>query len=210
MARKLRNFQRLQMKRSYFLSLMIAVCAALILVACGGSKDATISGTVSGLLTGQSVTLQNNFKDASTVSANGPFTFSQQISPYNAYYVTVLTQPLTGQCTVSKGIGAVDTQGTPVNDVAVTCVEAYTIGGSITGLATGNTVVISLAVNSTTTQTLTLLPTTTTWAFSGTQVLSTPYAVSITTQPTGQTCTLTNDTGTVNATTPTAVVITCV
>jgi hypothetical protein len=181
----------------------------VILVACGGTKDATISGTVTGLLSGQSVTLLNNFRDATPVSANGSFTFSQQISPYNAYYVTVGSQPLTGQCTVSKGIGAVDAHGNSVSDIAVDCVEAYTIGGSITGLATGATVTLSLTVNNAS-QGLILLPTTTTWAFTGTRVLGTAYTVTITTQPTGQTCSLTNDTGTVSATSPTAIVVTCI
>src|SRR5580698_1239790 len=67
----------------------------------------TISGAVSGLTRRAHVTLQNNGGDATTVSANGTFSFPTPI-PYNTNYaVTVLTQPTGLTCTVSAGGGTV-------------------------------------------------------------------------------------------------------
>ena len=95
---------------------------------------ATIGGTVSGLVSGSSVILQDNGGDSLTVTASGPFTFKTPVTgPTDAYAVTVNTQP-TGPnqiCTVANGSG---TATANVTNVAVTCVLSYTIGGTVTGL----------------------------------------------------------------------------
>jgi hypothetical protein len=63
----------------------------------------TVSGTVSGLIAGRSLVLQNNLTDNRTVSANGAFTFNTRIASGTPYSVTVLTEPTGQTCTVSGG-----------------------------------------------------------------------------------------------------------
>jgi hypothetical protein len=81
----------------------------VLLAACGGSGNSTptyiVSGTVSGLLTGTSVVLQDNGADNLTISANGTVGFHTQIAGGGHYVVTVLTQPTGENCTVTSGGG---------------------------------------------------------------------------------------------------------
>jgi Tol biopolymer transport system component len=91
----------------------------------------TVGGTVSGLGSG-SVVLQNNGGDDLTVSGNGAFTFGSPIPDSSGYAVTVLVQPAGQVCSVSAGIGTVG--GSDVTDVTVDCADAYTIGGTVSGL----------------------------------------------------------------------------
>ena len=106
----------------------------------------TIGGALTGLAGGANVVLQNNGGSNLTVSANGNFTFGTPVNSGGAYAVTVLTQPTGQTCTVTSGSG---TASANVTNVAVDCVTntrpppvTYTIGGTLTGLATGATVVL--------------------------------------------------------------------
>src|SRR5258708_7666323 len=116
---------------------------ALSLTACGGGSgnptattDYTIGGTVTGLSTSQQVVLNDNLNDMLTVTANGTFTFTTPVANNTSYAVTVGTQP-TGQiCTVARGSGSGVTAN--VATVSVICsTDTYTIGGSVSGLASG-------------------------------------------------------------------------
>ncbi len=77
-----------------------------------------ISGTLSGLNSGASVTLTNNGADQITLSANGVFTFPTSIGASSTYLAAVNTQPTGQTCTVgnSSGTGAAHTQ-----NISVTC-----------------------------------------------------------------------------------------
>jgi len=79
----------------------------------------TISGTVSGLASGQQVTLLNNSANATTVSANGGFTFTVPVSYNGSYAVTVGTQPTAETCTVQNGVGTNITSN--VTNVVLNC-----------------------------------------------------------------------------------------
>lgn len=95
----------------------------LSLSACGGG-DVAIGGTVSGLPTGNTVTLQNNLTDDITVGANGSFWFSDPIADGETYSVTVKTQPAAATCVVTGGSGTVSSTAnttTEITTVAVTC-----------------------------------------------------------------------------------------
>lgn len=81
----------------------------------GTSSVYTIGSTVSGLTSGTLV-LQNNSGDNKSLTADGAYTFTTQVTTYN---VTVLTQPGgTLVCTVSNGSG---TATATVTNVNVTC-----------------------------------------------------------------------------------------
>ncbi|MFO1217394.1 MAG: beta-propeller fold lactonase family protein [Burkholderiaceae bacterium] len=183
----------------------------LLMAACGGGGGSdpaapatfTIGGTVSGLATGQQVTLNNNAGNPTTVTANGAFTFSTAVDSGGSYAVTVGTQPTGQTCTVSNGSGA--GVNANVTNVTVTCsTRTFTIGGTVSGLAAGQQVSLNNNASNPTAVTA-----------NGAFTFSTPvafngsYAVTVGTQPTGQTCTVSNGSGAgVNANV-TNVTVTC-
>jgi hypothetical protein len=149
----------------------------------------TVGGTLSGLGSGQQVTLLNNAGNALTLTANGTFTFTSPVAYNGSYAVTVGTQPTGQTCTASaaSGSGVVANVGT----VQITCsANTYTIGGTLSSL--GSSLQVTLLNNGGNAKTLTA---------NGSFTFSTPvayggsYSVTVSTQPTGQTCTLTNATG---------------
>lgn len=76
----------------------------------------SIGGSVTGLVAGESVVLQNNNGDDKTVSANGSFSFDTEVP--GAYDVSVLTDPTGQTCTVENESG---TATEDVTNVVVTC-----------------------------------------------------------------------------------------
>jgi exo-beta-1,3-glucanase (GH17 family) len=170
---------------------MVTLCASVALAACEGSNDAprraplvTVGGTVTGLA--GTVTLQNSGGNDLTVAANGPFTFTTLLAPGAAYAVSVQAQPAGQTCTVMNGSGIASGN---VTSVTVECVSNPTIGGTISGLSGvvvlqnngGNS--FSTAANGPFTFTDSVAP-------------GAAYSVTVQTQPAGQTCTVTNDSGT--------------
>src|SRR4029453_16135984 len=102
----------------------------------------TTGGTVSGL-TGSGLVLQNNGGDDLAISDNGSFVFTAPIASGAKYAVTVKSQPgsPTQTCTVNSGNGAVTNAN--VGNVAVICsTNAYTIGGTVSGLTAGSILVL--------------------------------------------------------------------
>src|SRR5687768_4945311 len=91
-----------------------------------------IGGTLTGLADNTKLVLLDNGGDALTLAANGAFSFAAPIAFNTAYAVTVGTQPLWQNCSVSNGSG---TATADVNSVQVSCVEAQaqvsTFAGSI-------------------------------------------------------------------------------
>ena len=164
----------------------------------------TVGGSTSGLA-GTGLVLQDNGGDNLPITGNGTFDFATPVASGAAYAVTVLTQPSapTQTCSVAAGTGTVAAAN--ITTVTVTCsTNAYAIGGSTSGLVGAGLVLQDNGGNN--------LPVTANGAF----VFSTPiasgsaYAVTILTQPTGQTCTVTNGTGTVAAANVTTVAVACV
>lgn len=80
-----------------------------------------VGGTVTGLVDGTVLVLQNNAGGDLVINDNGPFTFSDPVFETNNYSVTVLSQPRdpTQMCTVENGEGTI--AGADVNDVTITC-----------------------------------------------------------------------------------------
>jgi hypothetical protein len=174
-----------------------------VAVACAGAKTFTIGGTVSGLISGRSVTLLDNGTNSLTVSANGTFTFTTALASGATYSVTVGTQPSGEACTVTNGSGTVGSAN--VTNVAVACTaNKYTIGGTVSGLSASTSV--TLLDNGTNSLTVSA-----NGAFTFTTALASgaTYSVTVGTQPTGETCTVTNGSGTVGSANVTNVVVAC-
>jgi len=121
-----------------------ALSSLLFAAGCGGSGAVstniapvtyTIGGTVSGL-SGTGLVLQDNGGNNLAIGANGGFTFTAPIASGGTYNVTVLTQPSNPAqtCVVTSGSG---TASANVTSVQVTCTttNAYTVGGTISGLS---------------------------------------------------------------------------
>jgi uncharacterized repeat protein (TIGR03803 family) len=149
----------------------------------------SIAGSVSGLAAGQSLTLQNNGADAQAISANGTFTFATPVAANSSYAITVASQPSQQVCTVSNGSGS----GVVANigNVSVTCsTDSYVIGGTTSGLAAGQQV--TLLNNGADPQIVTANGA---FSFAVPVVANSSYAVTVGTQPTGETCTVSNASG---------------
>ena len=166
----------------------------------------TIGGTVAGLGAGKSVVLLNNGGDALTRNANGGFSFATALASGASYAVTVGTQPAGQTCTVSNGSGTVASAN--VTNVAVSCVDlppaTYTIGGNLSGLGAGKSVVLLNNGGDALTRNAN-------GGFSFATALASgaTYSVTVGTQPAGQTCTVSNGSGTVASANVTNVAVSC-
>jgi hypothetical protein len=175
-----------------------------VLAACGGgSTNAPIGGTLSGLDSGQSVTLQDNGSDNLTLIANGTFSFAGRISDDSTYNVTVVSQPTGQTCQLANASGTVDSTGDAVTSVSVACVDTSSVGGTVSGLATGTAVTLSNGS--------VLLPVGAngSFAFPGILLAGTTYTVTVAVQPAGETCTVTNGSGIYASGTVTNIAVTC-
>jgi len=85
------------------------------------NKSFRISGTLSGLDAGQTITLLNNGADEITLDSNKTFQFPTKVGIGDPYKVTITNNgyPFLQQCEVINGSGTV--KNAPVNDVQVNC-----------------------------------------------------------------------------------------
>ena len=171
-------------------------------VTCSPTGPYNISATVTGLISGRTLVLQDNGGDNLSFTANGTKNFGTALYSGSGFAVTVQTQPPGQACTVASGSGTVS--GTNVN-VAVTCSAlSYTVGGSVSGLASGKTLVVQNNAGNNKT-----ISAAGSFTFSNSVASGSPYAVTILTQPSGQTCSITNGSGTIVSSNVTNVSVTC-
>ncbi len=155
----------------------------------GGTTTYSIGGTISGL-SASGLVLTDNGGDSLSVPANATtFTFSQMLNSGATYAVAIATQPSGETCSVSAGSGTVSGN---VTNVAVTCTPLYTIGGTVSGLTASGLV---LQLNGQ--YTLSVPANASSYTFSQTLNTGTAYQVTISTQPTGETCSVSGGSGTV-------------
>jgi hypothetical protein len=96
-----------------------------------------VSGTLSGLDAGQTITISNNDNDPITLSANGAFNFTKQIPAGTTYSVSIQQEPNYKLCKVTQGSG---TSQSNVNNVSVECLTPMVTslaGSGVTGSANG-------------------------------------------------------------------------
>jgi len=153
----------------------------------------TIGGAVSGL--NGALILQNSNGDTKTIKADGSFTLDMPVIESGSYAVTVQTQPAGQSCTITGGSG---TATAYVTDISVSCsgnsATAYTIGGTVSGL-TGTLELLNSNGDKTPG-----LTSNGAFSFTASMAQGAAYAVSVSQQPTGQTCTVSNGSGTATAT----------
>ena len=193
----------MRIHRSKVFTALSACLVVLASTAYAHAASFTIGGTVSGLTTGNSVTLLDNGGDSLKVTANGKFTFTTALASGATYSVTVGTQPTGETCTVTAGSGTVGTAN--VTAVKVACkATTYTIGGTASGLLTGRSVTLldngggALKVTKNGA-----------FTFKTGLVSGAAYDVTISVQPSGETCTVTAGSGTVGTSDVTSVAVAC-
>jgi predicted RecA/RadA family phage recombinase len=224
---KIRNWYSLELyskeenkkMKNNTVSICISLVAAFLfsMAACqepstpgGGSTNKySVGGTVSGLATGESVVLQINGGETVTVTANGTFTFPTALSDGSSYSVAVLTPPTGKTGTVTNGTGTI--AGATIANITVACATSgggtpskYSIGGTVSGLAAGESVVLQINGGETVTVTADG-----TFAFPTTLSDGTAYAVTVSTSPTNKYATVTNGSGTLAGAAITNIAVTC-
>ena len=119
--------------------------ALLALAACGGGGGSTSSAPLAGAYTlsvnvtgvsGVGVVLRNNGGDDLAVTTPGTYDFATQVLSATGYNVTVLSHPSAPVQLCTVGTVAIPSTGTmPAYNLTVNvdCVNAYTIGGNISG-----------------------------------------------------------------------------
>ena len=159
----------------------------------------SIGGTISGLI--GNLVLQDNGRDALTLSATGTFTFATPVAQGSAFAVTVQAQPATEDCSVANATGTLGAAN--VSSVAVTCaMNAYTVGGTVSGLS-GAVTLLDNGGNAL------LLGANGSFTFSTPVAEGSTYNITVGTQPVIQTCTVTNGSGTMGGSNTTNVTVTC-
>ncbi|MCX7554183.1 FG-GAP repeat protein [Marinicella sp. S1101] len=168
----------------------------------------SVAVNVSGLDPGNSVVLQNNGADDLIISSNGSNTFNTAIDDGANYSVAVLTQPTTPNqfCQVSQATGQIN--GANVDDIEVVCAtDVHTVGGTVSGLANGNTLTLSM---DDTGENL-VVQSNNLFEFIEPLQDGTTYNVTVLNMPTSpnQTCTISNGSGTISGSDVSDVLINC-
>jgi hypothetical protein len=195
-------------------ALVLALLAGVVLAACGGKAMFTVGGVIekntsyAGLLY-SGLVLTDGGNSVTVPAGATTFAFPNQIAYGSTYNVVVGTQPLHETCAVANGA---DTAGRMAAiGVVVACnLNAYTIGGTVTGLTVDGLVLINgssggaVTVNASTTADLPV------FTF-GAVTYGVAYGVSVLTQPAGLTCTVApNGTGVMGDATITTIGVSCV
>jgi hypothetical protein len=168
----------------------------------GNAASSTVGGTLSGLSSG-TVVLQDNGGDNLSVTANGSFAFATPLPTGAPYSVTVQSTPSGQSCSVSNGSGTVGSGNVTTVAVACTSGPTYTVGGTLSGLSSGTVVLqdnggdnLSVTANGS-------------FAFATALPSGAAYSVTVKTNPSGQSCSVANGSGTVGSANVTSVAVTC-
>lgn len=171
-----------------------------VVVAC--SQHAfTLGGTVSGLTT-SGLVLANGDQTVAVDAGVTTFAFPAAVATGSSYAVTVNTQPIGLACAVSRGTGTMPASN--VGTLSVTCTDQpFNLGGSISGLSTAGLVLANG------TDTFMVDAHATSFVMPVKIAYASHYAVTVQTQPTGLTCTVSSGSGSMPAMAVTSVVVVC-
>jgi uncharacterized repeat protein (TIGR03803 family) len=180
---------------------MPAANVTTVAVTCS-EQSYSLGGRLSGL-TSSGLVLANGTDTLHVTSGATTFAMPAKVAYTSSYAVVVQTQPSTDTCTVANGSGTMGAGN--VTSVSVTCaVGTYTVAGTISGL-TGTGLVLLDNGNDATT----ISANATQFTMHTGVVQGNTYAITVGTQPTGETCTVSNGTGTVGAGNVTGVTVSC-
>lgn len=133
--------------------------------------------------------LRNNGTEALAVTADGSYKFNTSLKTNDPYHITIATQPSGQRCEISGASGTVASQN--ITGVNISCQAAYTIGGTVSGLSSGQ---LQLQNNGGDTLTIDADGD---FQFDTPLVAGEGYSVTVTTQPDKQSCAISVATNTV-------------
>lgn len=84
----------------------------------------TLSGTVSGLLSGRSLVIQYTSSNAVTVTGNGCYTLTNDVVDAMPYKINMINHPVAQRCMVSNSSGSAN--GADITNIDVTCEDKGT------------------------------------------------------------------------------------
>ncbi len=198
------------MKSSILRAGVVALACALGLSACGGgSGDLYLTGAVYNV-TKDGLVLTNNGEDLAVTTPYTSFQFNNRISTDDQFDIKVKAVPSNvaklDDCTVNNGKARANYY--TIAQISVTCtIRKRALTATINNLTTSGLVLINGADKQT-------IPAgTTTWPMASVNEDG-AYGVTVLTQPTGQTCTVSggssgNGSGIMGATETTTVTVTC-
>lgn len=166
-----------------------------------GPPTYSVGGTVSGLA--GSLTVELNGGGPVTFSSNGAYTFPNRLVSGTDYIVVVRALPSGQSCSIARPIGRIADSN--VTNVDISCsagTPAYAVGGFVSGL-TGS---LTLQLNSANPLTITRDGA---YVFPVPLANGTPYVVTVSAQPVGQSCAIANGNGTISAASVSNINVTC-
>lgn len=182
------------------------MCAVALLVACGGGEEADTGhyagGVLTGLKAGNSVLLSSGSQNI-TLSADGTYRFGR-FPKGTVYNITATSTSDTQACTVSNGNGQI--ADADIDNIVVTCVDTFRIGGTLSGYAGGHGPV-QVALNGGDPLNLTADGA---FHFSTRLASGASYNAALVSVPETLVCTLTNGSGLVASTDVTSIAVACV
>jgi hypothetical protein len=155
------------------------------------------------LATGTALVISNG-GETLTLAGNGEFNFSNKLSDGQSYSVEIVTQPAGATCSIANASGTIDRNASRVTNITITCVASRTVSGTLSGLKPGTSV--TLTDNGTDSLALTSNGS---FTFSTGLAPGSTYDVAVAVPPAGETCTVTNGTGTIVTSNVTTVVVNC-
>ena len=161
----------------------------------------TVGGSVTGL-SSAGLVLANGGDSIGVAAGASGFTLPTAVAQAGSYTVTVQTQPAGEQCSLTNSTGTVN--GANVTNVSVACAAVtHTLGGTISGLASSGLVLGNGS------DTLGLAAGALAFTFGLPVAEGGAYAVSVKTQPSGETCSVGSGTGTVGTSNIGSVQVSC-
>jgi hypothetical protein len=162
-----------------------------------------VGGTITGLSENTGLVLTDGTDTLSVSAGSTSFTLPTPVAVGSSYTVTVSTQPAGLACSVSHGSGTMPASA--VSTVQVSCTDQpFSLGGTISGLGANTGLVLSDGTDS-----LTVAANATTFTMPTKLAFGSTYAVTITSSPSGLTCSVSNGGGTMPAANVTNVAIAC-
>ena len=162
----------------------------------------TVGGSISGLGSNSGLVLSNGTDILTVVAGAGSFVMPAHVPFGGDYAVHVTNSPAGLTCSAVNGSGTVGAAN--VTDVAITCSNrSFNVGGAITGL---NAAGLVLANGS---DALSVLSGASTFIMMSAVAYTGAYSISVQTNPTGETCTVSSGGGVMGAAAVNSVVVTC-
>jgi uncharacterized repeat protein (TIGR03803 family) len=162
----------------------------------------SLGGTISGLGNNAGLTLTNGSDTFAVAAGSTGFTMPTPVAFGSPYSVAVLTAPAGLTCTASNASATMPASN--VASVAITCSDqSYNVGGTISGLVSSGLVLVNGS------DALAVKPAASSFTMPTAVAYTSTYGVTVQTQPTGLTCSVSNGMGTMGSATVTNIAVTC-